>query len=63
MLQPIGVLAITTVSRPTTGLNVSGIPGLWSDGTQKSSRMERPCAYFHIEWLHDDASLISPKLL
>jgi hypothetical protein len=25
--------------------------------------MKRPCAYFHIEWLHDHASLISPKLL
>jgi hypothetical protein len=63
MLQPIGVFAITTVCRPTTGLNVSGIPSLWPNGTQKRSRMKRPCAHFHIEWLHDHAPLISPKLL
>ena len=63
MLQTVGVFTITTICRPATWLNISRVPTLRPDGTQKSCRVEGASPHLHIKRLHKHTALISPELL
>ena len=60
VLQPIRVVAIPTVLGPPTGLHVGGLPGLGSDGTQKSCCMRGAGTHFHVIGLHQHTTLRVP---
>ena len=63
VLQAKRVVAVTTVCRPPAGLYVGRRPGLGTDRAQKSCRVKRPCAHFHVVRLQDDAASFCPVLL
>ena len=63
VLQAVRVFAVAAVSRATTGLHVSGVPGFRADGAQKRGSVESAGAYFHIVGLKYHATLLGPVLL
>ena len=60
VLQPIGVLAVAAVFRPTRRLHIGGVPALGTERAQGGRRMERARADFHVVGLQDDAALVGP---
>ncbi len=61
MLQAVGVLAVTTVSRPAGGLDVGGFPWFRPQGTEQGGGVESPGPDLHIVRLLDDTTLFSPE--
>ena len=62
LVQAIGIFAVTSVGRPTTGLNISDAVGMRAEHTQESFRVHRAGADFHVIGLLKYATLLHPKL-
>src|ERR1700741_3313848 len=62
LVQPVGILAVTSVGGPTTGLNISDAIGMRDKHTQESFRVHRAGADLHVVGLLKYASLLHPKL-
>jgi hypothetical protein len=63
ILKPIGILSISAIGRPTGRLNIGHPPGFWTQGSEKSSRMEGSGTHFHIIGLLNHTPLICPESL
>src|SRR5215208_73996 len=63
MLHPVWIFAVASVRRPSTGLRIGCPPWLWTQRSEKGSRMKCSCSHFQVIRLLDDAALISPKTM
>ena len=63
MLHAVGVLAVASVSRTTTRLNVGRTPGARTQAPKRGSGVESSCTYFVVVGLQHHTALICPILL
>src|SRR5512146_1923394 len=63
MLIAVGVFAIATVRRTTTGFGIGHRPGFWPQGPQKGVGAFGACALFGVVGLHNHTALLGPKVV
>src|SRR5690606_16982161 len=63
VLQAVGVFAIAAIGRATRRLNIGGVPGLGTHGSQEGGSVEGTGAHFHVVGLQYHAALLRPVAL
>ena len=59
--EPIGILSVTTIRRPTRGLHIGDLAGLRPEHTQEGLGGHGASAQFDIIGLLQDASALGPE--
>jgi len=60
MLQPVWIVAITAICRPSGGLRIGTPPWFWAKSAEQGGWVECTGTYLHIIWLLDYAALSCP---
>jgi hypothetical protein len=63
VLQTIGIISISSISRSTGGLNIGRTYGLRANSGEEGGSVEGACTHFQIIGLHQQAALFCPVVL